>query len=126
MSAEFEVVFFLIFDQSMILIPACRISLLIVTKLEFLWHIWQQLHWLALEKLIFIETFVSYFCWNYKIKYPQNVFFFFNREIKYPRNLMPLKFYHLFGYLKANFMLQFFGIWVTFRVHFPWATLCHW
>ena len=34
--AEFEIPFFLIFDQSMILIPVYRVSLLIVTKSEFL------------------------------------------------------------------------------------------
>ena len=33
---EFEILFFLIFDQSMILIPVYRISLLIITKLEVL------------------------------------------------------------------------------------------
>ena len=34
--AEFEILFFLTFDQSMILMPVYRVSLLAVTKLEFL------------------------------------------------------------------------------------------
>ena len=34
--AEFEILFFLTFNQSMILMPVYRISLLAVTKLEFL------------------------------------------------------------------------------------------
>ena len=36
MPAEFEILFFIIFDQSMILIAVYRIYLLIVTELELL------------------------------------------------------------------------------------------
>ena len=78
--------FFLIFDQSMIFIPVYRISLLIVTKLEFLQHMSWQLRWLTIEKLICNQTLVFCFYWNRKIEYPWNVLQLSNCEIKYTQN----------------------------------------
>ena len=80
--AKFEALFFLLFDQSIISIPVYRISLFILMKLGFLWHIWKQFYWLTIEKLLFNETFVSYFYWNREIKYPWNILQSPNREIK--------------------------------------------
>ena len=38
--------------------------------------------------MIFSETFISYFYWNYEIKYPSNVLKLKNCEIKHPQNVI--------------------------------------
>ena len=50
------------------------------------YFVWLSLKWLTKEKLIFNETFVSYFCWYCKIKYSWSVLQSPNRKIKYPQN----------------------------------------
>ena len=90
--AKFEILFLLIFYQSLILIPVYRISLLIIITLINNRKIDIRLSFFISTEIVKLNTY-EMFC-NHQIEKlnTRKMYFFSKCGIKQPRNLIPLKY----------------------------------